>query len=52
MQGKDIGTLATNARLLPTLTPDERLISLGGPVWTVARKASATQIRHGLSNFR
>lgn len=52
VRGKDVGTLATNEKLLPTLAPDERLISLGGPVWTVARKATAAQIRHGLSNFR
>ena len=52
MNGKDVGTWEMNAKLLPTLTPDERLISLGGPIWTIARKASAAQIRHGLSNFR
>jgi len=51
MSGKDVGTLATNKVLFPTLTADERVISLGGPVWTIARKASAAQIRHGLSNF-
>lgn len=52
MGGKDVGTLATNEKLLPTLKVDERLISLGGRAWSVARKASAAQIRHGLSNFR
>jgi len=52
MRGKDVGTMATNKELLPTLTANERLISLGGPIWTVARKASAAQIRHGLSNFQ
>lgn len=51
MGGKDVGTLATNKQLLPTLTADERLISLGGRTWSIARKASAAQIRHGLSNF-
>jgi len=52
MRGKDVGTRATNEALLSTLAPDERLISLGGPVWTVARKASAAQVRHGFTNFR
>jgi hypothetical protein len=52
MGGKDVGTVAANAKLLPTLSADERLISLGGRAWTVARKASAAQIRHGISNFR
>jgi len=52
VQGRDVGTLATNAKLLPTLAGDERLISLGGFAWTVARKASPAQIRHGYSNFR
>jgi hypothetical protein len=51
MGGKDVGTLAANEKLLPTLNADERLISLGGRTWSVARKASAAQIRHGLSNF-
>jgi hypothetical protein len=50
--GKDVATPQANERLLPTLTSDERLICLGGPIWTVARKASPAQIRHGLSNFR
>jgi len=52
VQGRDVGTLATNAKLFPTLAADERLISLGGATWTVARKASPAQIRHGFSNFR
>jgi hypothetical protein len=52
MGGKDVGTLAANEKLLPTLNADERLISLGGRAWSVARKASAAQIRHGLSSFR
>ncbi len=52
LQGRDVGTLATNEKLFPTLATNERLISLGGPVWTVARKVSAAQIRHGFSNFR
>jgi hypothetical protein len=52
LQGKDVGTLATNEKLLPTLAQDERLISLGGRIWTVARKISAAQVRHGWSSFR
>lgn len=51
IQGKDVGTLDKNQELLPTLTADERLITLGGPAWTIARKASTAQIRHGVSNF-
>jgi len=49
--GKDVGTMAANEKMLPTLGADERLISLGGRAWTVARKVSAAQIRHGISNF-
>jgi hypothetical protein len=51
MRGKEVGTLQKNQETLATLTADERLVSLGGPIWTVARKASAVQVRHGLSNF-
>lgn len=38
--GKDVGTPETNAAVLAKLAPDERLISLGGPAWTIARKAN------------
>jgi hypothetical protein len=50
-QGVEVGTAEKAHATLATLAADERLISLGGPLWTVARKASTTQIRHGLSNF-
>jgi hypothetical protein len=52
ISGRDVGTSVTNEKLLPTLTSDERLVSLGGPAWTIARKASPEQIRRGISNFR
>jgi hypothetical protein len=39
LNGKDVGTPETNPPLLRSLAPDERLISLGGPVWTIAHKA-------------
>ncbi len=49
--GKDLGTWAQSHELLSTLRPDDRLISLGGPVSTLARKVSANQVRHGVSAF-
>jgi hypothetical protein len=52
ISGRDVGTSETNEKLLPNLASDERLVSLGGPIWTIARKASADQIRRGVSNFR
>ncbi len=52
LRGKDVATPESNERTLSTLTADERLISLGGEVWTVARKASPVQVRHGVSGFR
>jgi hypothetical protein len=52
LRGKDVATPEANQRALSNLTADERLISLGGDVWTVARKASPAQIRHGVSGFR
>src|ERR1700730_11599429 len=36
--GKDVGTPETNSAVLARLSPEERLISLGGAVWTIARK--------------
>jgi hypothetical protein len=49
--GKDLGTWAKSHELLSTLRPDDRLISLGGPVSTLARKVNANQVRHGVSAF-
>lgn len=51
VRGRDVGTLEKNHELLSTLAPDERLISLGGPSWTIARRVSAAQVRHGTSAF-
>jgi hypothetical protein len=43
--------LDKNQEELNQLTSDERLVSLGGVHWTVARKVKAAQVRHGLSAF-
>jgi hypothetical protein len=37
-QGKDVGTLETNARLQKELPQDERVVSLGGDSWAIATK--------------
>ncbi len=50
-RGKEVGTLDRNQAELNKLTSDERLVSLGGVHWTVARKVNAAQVRHGLSAF-
>lgn len=51
VQGKDVGTLEKNQQVIGGLATEERLISLGGPTWTIARKASVIQVRRGVSNF-
>jgi hypothetical protein len=43
--------LDKNQEELDKRTSDERLVSLGGVHWTVARKVNAARVRHGLSAF-
>ncbi len=50
-RGNEVGTWDKNAEEMKKLAPDERLISLGGTNWTIARKVSAAQVRHGVSAF-
>jgi hypothetical protein len=44
--GRDVGTPSTNAAVLAGLAPDERLVSLGGPVWTIAHKVAPSTLAH------
>jgi hypothetical protein len=50
-RGKEVGTWDKNYEEVKKLAPDERLISIGGAHWTIARKVSAAQVRHGVSAF-
>lgn len=34
--GRDVGTPSTNRVLLKALAPEQRLVTLGGPMWTIA----------------
>ena len=43
---RDVGTPETNASVLAALAPDERLVSLGGPAWTIARKVDPATLAH------
>jgi hypothetical protein len=43
--GKNVGTPETNAALFATLAADEKLISLGGPAWTIAHKVDPRDLR-------
>jgi hypothetical protein len=38
VQGRDVGTIATSARVMASLRDGESLVSLGGSAWTVARR--------------
>ena len=49
--GRDYGTWDKSHQLIATLRADERLLSLGGTISTVARKVSPAQVRRGLSAF-
>lgn len=42
-QGKEVGSLETNARLQSALAQDERFVSLGGDTWAVVKKVPAPQ---------
>jgi hypothetical protein len=37
-QGREVGSLETNARLQSTLAEDERFVTLGGDTWTIVKK--------------
>lgn len=38
VQGRDVGTLATSGKVMASLMDGERLVSLGGSAWAVARR--------------
>lgn len=49
--GRDVGT-PTEESLLNRLGPDEKLVSLGGPAFTIARRVDPSSVRNRRSAFR